>query len=202
MVCWRHRSLMLSFQHMSYFTNTVSILCCIYSRIIFILNPALYIRTMINFMLLFSRQGKVRLQKWYSSYTEKEKKKYLREIISLVFARKPKMCSFLEWQDLKIVYRRYASLYFVCAIDQTDNELITLEIIHRYVEILDKYFGNVCELDIIFHFEKAYFVLDEYLLAGEVQETGAKEILSVIDAQDIIQEDEVPQKLFEDQSLN
>ncbi|CAH8487762.1 unnamed protein product [Schistosoma rodhaini] len=165
-------------------------------------------------MLLFSRQGKVRLQKWYSSYTEKEKKKYLREIISLVFARKPKMCSFLEWQDLKIVYRRYvcnflqlrfnryASLYFVCAIDQTDNELITLEIIHRYVEILDKYFGNVCELDIIFHFEKAYFVLDEYLLAGEVQETGAKEILSVIDAQDIIQEDEVPQKLFEDQSLN
>lgn len=43
-------------------------------------------------------------------------------------------------------------------------------------------------MDIIFHFEKAYFVLDEYLLAGEVQETGAKEILSVIDAQDIIQE--------------
>ena len=25
-----------------------------------------------------------------------------------------------------------------------DNELIILEIIHRYVEILDKYFGNVC----------------------------------------------------------
>ncbi|THD18739.1 AP-1 complex subunit sigma-2 [Fasciola hepatica] len=157
---------------------------------------------MIHFLLLFSRQGKVRLQKWYSSYTEKQKKKYLREIISMIFARKPKMCSFLEWQDMKVVYRRYASLYFACAIDSTDNELITLEIIHRYVEILDKYFGNVCELDIIFHFEKAYFVLDEYLLAGEVQETGTREILSVIDAQDIIQEDEVPQKLFEDQSLN
>lgn len=24
-----------------------------------------------------------------------------------------------------------------------DNELITLEIIHRYVELLDKYFGSV-----------------------------------------------------------
>jgi Clathrin adaptor complex small chain len=24
-----------------------------------------------------------------------------------------------------------------------DNELITLEIIHRYVEVLDRYFGNV-----------------------------------------------------------
>lgn len=39
--------------------------------------------------------------------------------------------------------RRYASLYFCCAIEQNDNELLTLEIIHRYVELLDKYFGSV-----------------------------------------------------------
>lgn len=38
---------------------------------------------------------------------------------------------------------RYASLFFVAGINQDDNELITLEIIHRYVEILDRYFGNV-----------------------------------------------------------
>lgn len=38
---------------------------------------------------------------------------------------------------------RYASLYFCCAIEQEDNELLTLEIIHRYVELLDKYFGSV-----------------------------------------------------------
>lgn len=41
------------------------------------------------------------------------------------------------------MYRRYASLFFVCGISQSDNELITLEIIHRYVEVLDRYFGNV-----------------------------------------------------------
>ncbi|VEL21512.1 unnamed protein product [Protopolystoma xenopodis] len=94
-------------------------------------------------MLLFSRQGKVRLQKWYCSYTEKEKKKIVRDIVTLVIARKSKMCSFIEWKDLKLVYRRYASLYFCCAIDSIDNELITLEVIHRYVELLDKYFGSV-----------------------------------------------------------
>jgi len=38
---------------------------------------------------------------------------------------------------------RYASLYFCCCIEREDNELLTLEIIHRYVELLDKYFGNV-----------------------------------------------------------
>ena len=43
--------------------------------------------------------------------------------------------------DTKVVYRRYASLFFVCGITQGDNELATLEIIHRYVEVLDRYFA-------------------------------------------------------------
>ena len=109
---------------------------------------------MIRFVYLFSRQGKLRLQKYYASQPDINKKKMARELISKILARKPKMSSFLEYSDLKIVYKRYASLYFCCATDQNDNELLTLEIIHRYVELLDKYFGSVCELDIIFNFEK------------------------------------------------
>lgn len=64
------------------------------------------------------------------------------------------MCNFIEYKgswaltDSKVIYRRYASLFFVAGITQDDNELITLEVIHRYVEILDRYFGNVCELDL------------------------------------------------------
>lgn len=46
------------------------------------------------------------------------------------------------------MYRRYASLFFVMGISPEDNELVTLEIIHRFVEVLDRYFGNVCELDL------------------------------------------------------
>ena len=53
-----------------------------------------------------------------------------------------------------MIYKRYASLYFIAYTDKEDNELLTLEIIHHYVEILDRYFGNVCELDIIFNFHK------------------------------------------------
>lgn len=60
-----------------------------------------------QFMLLFSRQGKLRLQKWYVAHPDKLKKKITRELITTILARKPKMCSFLEWRDLKIVYKRY-----------------------------------------------------------------------------------------------
>jgi len=138
----------------------------------------------VRFVLLLSRQGKVRLAKWYTTYTQKERAKVIRDTTPMVLARALKLCNFLDYQDIKVVYKRYASLYFVMGIDSTDNELLTLEIIHHFVEVLDRYFGNVCELDLIFNFHKAYFMLDEMMLAGELQEPSKKAITRVIEAQD------------------
>ena len=41
------------------------------------------------------------------------------------------------------------------------TRLSVLELIHLFVEVLDGYFGNVCELDLVFHFDKVGF-LSEY----------------------------------------
>ncbi|KAG7272273.1 hypothetical protein CRUP_008523, partial [Coryphaenoides rupestris] len=68
-----------------------------------------------------SRQGRLRLQKWFTPTPEREKKKIIRDMTTMV----------------------YASLFFCLAIDDEENELLALEILHRYVELLDKYFGNV-----------------------------------------------------------
>ncbi|XP_078522091.1 AP-1 complex subunit sigma-3 isoform X2 [Lissotriton helveticus] len=143
---------------------------------------------MMHFILLFSRQGKLRLQKWYITVLEKERKKITREVIQIILSRNPKTSSFVEWKDLKLVYKRYASLYFCCAVEEGDNELLTLETVHRFVEVLDKYFGNVCELDIIFNFEKAYFLLDEFLIGGEIQDTSKLSVVKAIEDSDMLQE--------------
>ena len=58
------------------------------------------------------------------------------------------------------------------------------------MKIIDKDL-QVCELDIIFNFEKAYFMLDELLIGGEVQETSKKNVLKAIAAQDLLQEVEI-----------
>ncbi|CAL9750299.1 unnamed protein product [Musa acuminata subsp. burmannicoides] len=145
-------------------------------------------REMIHFVLLISRQGKVRLTKWYSPYSQKERTKVIRELSGLILARGPKLCNFVEWRGYKVVYRRYASLYFCMCIDADDNELEILEIIHHFVEILDRYFGSVCELDLIFNFHKAYYILDEILIAGELQESSKKTIARLIAAQDSLVE--------------
>ena len=139
---------------------------------------------MIHFALLFSRQGKVRLSKYYKPYSQKERAKMVKEVTTQILARPSKLCNVVEHRNLKPVYRRYASLYFCLAVDDTENELIVLEIIQHYVEILDKYFGNVCELDLIFNFHKAYYILDEVLVAGELQETSKKLIARLVADQD------------------
>ncbi|SPN97300.1 related to MAF1 Protein required for sorting of Mod5p [Cephalotrichum gorgonifer] len=142
----------------------------------------------IQYLILLSRQGKVRLAKWFTTLSPKEKGKIVKDVSQLVLARRTRMCNFLEYKDTKIVYRRYASLFFIAGCDADDNELITLEIIHRYVEQMDKYYGNVCELDIIFSFTKAYYILDEILLAGELQESSKKNILRCISQQDSLED--------------
>ena len=48
----------------------------------------------------------------------------------------------MQFRTYKIVYRRYAGLFFSMCIDVTDNELTSLEAIHLFVEILDHYFSN------------------------------------------------------------
>ncbi|UYV71361.1 AP1S3 [Cordylochernes scorpioides] len=143
----------------------------------------------IQFILLFNRQGSLRLQRWYQANSDKERKRIIRDVTMTVLLRNSKTSSnFVEWRDLTLVYRRYASLYFCCAVEKNDNELITLEIIHRYVEHLDKFFGNVCELDVIFNFEKAYYILDEFVIAGEVVETSKKKIVPAVESQLLIME--------------
>jgi len=68
-------------------------------------------------------------------------------------------CGFVEHQGHKVVYRRYASLFFIVGIDESEvrlppcpsqrltllpqNELAMYEFIHNVVEIFDLYFHQV-----------------------------------------------------------
>ena len=98
----------------------------------------------------------------------------------MVVGRNPKHTNFIEFRTYKLIYRRYAGLFFTLGVDVNDNELVYLESIHLFVELLDQYFSNVCELDIVFNFNKVYSILDEFILAGEVQESSKREILERI----------------------
>ena len=48
------------------------------------------------------------------------------------------------------------------------------------METLDKYFENVCELDIMFNIEKAHFIIDEMIMSGYITETNKANILNPV----------------------
>ena len=104
------------------------------------------------------------------------------------------MCNFVEWKGKKIVYRRYASLYFVLCMDPGDNELLALETIHRYCVVMDLYFGSVCELDLVYNMEQAMLILDEFILGGEIQETSLRVMLKSIEHADATEKAEIMER--------
>ena len=93
---------------------------------------------------------------------------------------------------------RYASLYFAAGIEKEDSELITLDVIHHFVEVLDRYFGNVCELDLIFNFHQAYFILEEMIIGGHLMESSKKQVLKMIQENDKIMDEH----FFKDEGSN
>lgn len=72
-----------------------------------------------------------------------------------------------------------------------ENELACLEAIHLFVEVLDTYFSHVCELDLVWHFAKVYMILDEFILAGEIQETSKRVILERLEELEKLEESEL-----------
>ncbi|KRX96656.1 AP-3 complex subunit sigma-2 [Trichinella pseudospiralis] len=59
--------------------------------------------------------------------------------------------------EYKLIYRHYATLYFVFCVDSSESELGILDLIQQvFVETLDRCFENVCELDLIFHADKVF----------------------------------------------
>ncbi len=98
---------------------------------------------------MVNKQGQTRLASYYDWVPTAERVALEGEIIRRCLSRSEYQCSFIEYRGLKVVYRRYASLFFVVAVNNEDeNELSLLEFIHSLVETLDKYFESVCELDV------------------------------------------------------
>ena len=111
------------------------------------------------------------------SLDDEEKIKIQNECYRTIILRDIKESNIIEYRNYKVVYKKYASLYFIMGVDSLENELGCLELIHLFVEILDKYFGSVCELDVVYNFYKVYAVLDELIIGGEIIETSKTAIL-------------------------
>ncbi|RPD81702.1 Adaptor protein complex sigma subunit [Lentinus tigrinus ALCF2SS1-7] len=144
---------------------------------------------MIHAVLIFNTSGVARLTKFYSPI-QQSAQTLVEKIYALVSGRPAGLCNFLDapeleaflkpkdgdGEKLRVVYRSYATLYFVFVVDSAESELGILDLIQVFVESLDNAFENVCELDLVFHFDEAHHILAEIIQGGLVLETNVTEI--------------------------
>ncbi|EAX02074.1 adaptor related protein complex 3 subunit sigma 2 [Homo sapiens] len=90
---------------------------------------------MIQAILVFNNHGKPRLVRFYQRFPEEIQQQIVRETFHLVLKRDDNICNFLEGgsliggSDYKLIYRHYATLYFVFCVDSSESELGILDLI-------------------------------------------------------------------------
>jgi AP-3 complex subunit sigma len=110
---------------------------------------------MIKGVLIVNNHGMPRLVKFYKRLSQDDEGKVVRRIFQQVAQRPDSFCNYLEgiipeWgEETKLIYRHYATLYFVFAVDSQESDLGILDLIQVFVEVLDCCFENVCELDLV-----------------------------------------------------
>eukprot|EP00929_Paragymnodinium_shiwhaense_P108418 TRINITY_DN74745_c0_g1_i1.p2 TRINITY_DN74745_c0_g1~~TRINITY_DN74745_c0_g1_i1.p2 ORF type:complete len:157 (+),score=39.96 TRINITY_DN74745_c0_g1_i1:93-563(+) len=141
---------------------------------------------MIKSICVVNNQGKPRLVRFYQDVPMDRQKQIMQSIYRTVSSRVDEnCCCFAEDDSLfgeghKIIYRHFATLYFVFVTDSAESELGVLDLIQVFVQVLDSCFENVCELDLIYHFDRVNYILDELVMSGMVLETNAELILQAI----------------------
>mmetsp|Transcript_11578 Transcript_11578/g.23528 ORF Transcript_11578/g.23528 Transcript_11578/m.23528 type:complete len:132 (-) Transcript_11578:1619-2014(-) len=120
---------------------------------------------MIRAVVIVNNHGKARLTKFYEYLTEDKQQQFIRECFMLISRREESHCNFVHGATAlgpgtRLIYRIYATLFFIFCVDEAESELGTLDLIQVFVETLDLCFENVCELHLIFNMEK---VMDTHL---------------------------------------
>jgi AP-4 complex subunit sigma-1 len=135
---------------------------------------------MLNFLLMVNKQGQTRVTRYFTFHSVKERVLLEGELVRRCLIRGERQCSFFDYEGYRVIYRRYASLYFIIGLRNASadgGELEYLEFIHNLVETMDKYFENICELDIMFNLEKVHFILNEMLCNGRITESNRTLVL-------------------------
>ncbi|GBG70527.1 hypothetical protein CBR_g6655 [Chara braunii] len=153
---------------------------------------------MIKAVLIVNNHGKPRLTKFYERISPEKQQEVIRASFLVLSQRPPNVCGFVEddavfGKNIKIVYRHFATLYFIFLVDKSESELGILDLIQVFVGTLDKCFENVCELDLTFNLNKVHTILNEIVMGGQVLETNSVEISKALE--DINRLERMPEPL-------
>lgn len=120
---------------------------------------------MIEEIIIFNKDGKIYLNK---NYTNKKININLNELAQCKDSLVPET-------DYKMAIERYSGYFILFIFDKHENEFYILDIMSKFVNILEQYFGHE---NIEFRYDEVLTILDEIILDGKVYELNEQFVLS------------------------
>ena len=136
---------------------------------------------MIYAFFVINENGEIRLARSYIEMSQETRNRLAHEVFRMVSTRPSNLCNIIPGDSISsysfsrkvsIVYRSYASLFVITIVDECENPLAILDIIHTFVEVLNGCFRDVSEVQLAFNPDKALQVLDSLINGGLIFETN------------------------------
>ncbi|KAL8185215.1 UNVERIFIED_CONTAM: hypothetical protein K2H54_043322 [Gekko kuhli] len=99
-------------------------------------------------------------------------------------------CNIYPYEMYRLHYNGERGTVSFLPVNCKESELGILDLMQVFVEVLDKCFENVCELDLIFHVDKVHNILAEMVMGGMDLGTNMNETVTQIDAQNKLEKSE------------
>ncbi|XP_064599697.1 AP-4 complex subunit sigma-1-like [Liolophura sinensis] len=111
---------------------------------------------MLKFLLVVNRQGHKRVSRYYEHMGHPDDRLTTElDIVRRTLSHDHKQCSFLDYHDYRLIYRKYLNLYFIIGVDKD-------------------------EAQIMYNIDHVHMILDEMIVNGQVVETSQSRILGPI----------------------
>jgi len=147
------------------------------------------------------------MQRFYSDEPQNEKRKEAvsREILTAVLKHQlePSLNFYSMSNSTRLlVFRRYGEIYFTAVIDQDDNCLLALEVLHKFYCILDTLMvEGLKEKDFYHSIDMVYMAADELFLTGKIHESSSHEICNFVTGNRETERIEVIKQTLEEQGF-
>jgi AP-3 complex subunit sigma len=135
---------------------------------------------MIYGIFVINESGDIRLARAYVEMPQDVRNRLAHEVFRLVSTRTHNLCNFVPGDSISsyqfkrkvtVVYRAYATLFVIAIVDECENPLSILDIIHTFVQVLNGCFKDVSEVQLAFNPDKALQALDSLINGGLIFET-------------------------------
>lgn len=139
---------------------------------------------MYKFLLIANADHRLRYAHYFDNVPKNERAALTATLITKCFSRSPENCSFVDYKDFHVVYRRMGPLLFIVGTDGNENNLAVYEFIRAFVDVLDAYFSGVTERHIIAGHHKIHLILHQMVGNGGVLDTNIRSVLAPVRAFD------------------